>query len=188
LELFEQTLLDEYPQRRLDATIVLAEVPAPEAVQLLLTTLKDATQIPEVRAGAAWALGAVGGTEALGALIVSFRELDLRIRVEAARALANLARRHLRDVLTALPASAPQERAGIAWALSKAGGFMPADLLPTLVDDDARHWGAFVIGTQEQGRMMTAIEDLARRDREVYFAVTVLWKILSSWVYGLEEY
>jgi hypothetical protein len=32
------------------------------------------------------------------------------------------------------------------------------------------------------------VEDLARRDPEVYFAVTVLWKILASWVYGLEEY
>ena len=32
------------------------------------------------------------------------------------------------------------------------------------------------------------IEQLRRRDPEVYFAVTVLWKILASWVYDLEDY
>ncbi len=36
--------------------------------------------------------------------------------------------------------------------------------------------------------MLSEIEQLAASDPEVYFAVTVLWKILASWVYELEEY
>lgn len=188
LRIFEETLRDEYPQRRLEAVIVLAEAPVPAAVSLLLAVLADHDQATEVRAGAAWALGAVAGTEALEALIGSFRALETRIRVEAARALAKLARRHLREVVERLPGGGPEERPGIAWAVSKAGGFMPAELAGLLVDEDARHWVAYIVGTQDQAGMMAGIEDLARRDPEVYFAVTVLWKILSSWVYGLEEY
>jgi hypothetical protein len=36
--------------------------------------------------------------------------------------------------------------------------------------------------------MLPGIEALAERDPQVYFAVTVLWKIIASWVYDLEEY
>jgi len=72
--------------------------------------------------------------------------------------------------------------------LSKAGGFSVAQLLPMLTDEDARQWVAYMIGTQAQESMLPQIEALAERDREVYFAVTVLRKILASWVYGLEEY
>ena len=34
----------------------------------------------------------------------------------------------------------------------------------------------------------TEIERLKERDPEVYFAVTVLWKIMTSWIWELEEY
>jgi hypothetical protein len=36
--------------------------------------------------------------------------------------------------------------------------------------------------------MLPDIEVLATSDPEVYFAVTVLWKIIASWIYDLEEY
>ena len=32
------------------------------------------------------------------------------------------------------------------------------------------------------------IEALRERDPEVYFAVTVLWQVMNSWIYGLETY
>ncbi|MGH2731534.1 MAG: hypothetical protein ACRDJG_01040 [Actinomycetota bacterium] len=75
-----------------------------------------------------------------------------------------------------------------SWAVGRAGGFKASDMLPMLVDDDARRWVVYMVGTQEEGRVVPDIEELARRDPEVYFAVTVLWKIISSWVYDLEEY
>lgn len=185
---FETTLKDDYLEPRLEAVIVLTEVARPEAAAILLTALADAGQSADVRAGAAWALGVVGGRNALPALIAAFRELDIAVRIEAARALGQLARHHLPDLLAALPKSTVEERPGIAWALASAGGFTIADVLPALVDEDARHWVAYVVGTQDPARFLAGIGDLARRDPEVYFAATVLWKILSSWIDGLEAY
>ena len=77
---------------------------------------------------------------------------------------------------------------GIAWALSKSGKFKLEDLLNALVDEDTRHWVSYILGTQDQQRYIDQIEKLKARDSEVYFAVTVLWKIMTSWVYNLEEY
>ncbi len=72
--------------------------------------------------------------------------------------------------------------------MSKSGKFDFQDLLNTFVDDDARHWVAYILGTQDQRRFLSEIEHLRVKDPEVYFAVTVLWKIITSWVYNLEEY
>lgn len=185
---FAATLQDDYLERRLEAVIVLGEVGTPDAAALLVATLASADQPSEIRAGAAWALGQVGGRDSLPAIVESFDALDLGIRVEAARALARIARAHTPEVLQQLAASVPARRPGIAWAVSQAGVCTVADLLPSLVDADARHWVAYILGTQEQARLVVEIEDLSRQDPEVYFAVTVLWKIVSSWVYGLEEY
>jgi len=180
--------LRDYLMNRLEAVIVLGEVATPEAAEMLVETLSDTHQASDIRAGAAWALGEIGTRAALPALVRSFRSLELAIKVEAARALAKLARRHVDAVLQAFPSSIPEERPGIAWALSKAGGFRIEQILPALVDDDARHWGAYIIGTQDQATMLPQIEALAARDPEVYFGVTLLWKIIASWTYGLEEY
>lgn len=182
------TLHDEYLENRLEAAIVLGEVATLEATQLLIATLGDHEQHPEIRAGAAWSLGELGAHDALPSLVQSFSALDMPVKIEAARALAKLARRYLPDVIRALPRGSHDERAGIAWALSKAGGFSVSQLLPTLGDEDVRQWVAYIIGTQHQDKILPGIEALAERDPQVYFAVTVLWKIIASWVYDLEEY
>jgi HEAT repeat protein len=187
-EFLTASLSSEYRANRLETAIVLGEVGGAEATRLLLDALGDAEQDPEIRAGAAWSLGELGNREALPPLIESFVGLETVIQVEAARALAKLARRYLDDVVAALPRSKAEQRPGIAWALSKAGGVTVGQLMASLVDDDARQWIAYVIGTQSRDAMLPQIEVLAKDDPEVYFAATVLWKILGSWTYGLEEY
>lgn len=182
------TLRDEYLENRLEAVIVLGEVASKEAAELLISTLQDPEQHPEIRAGAAWSLGEVGAKVGLPVLVASFDGLQLPIKIEAARALAKIARRHSKEVLKVFPESSEQQRPGIAWALSKAGGFTAEQLLPMLVDEDARQWIAYVLGTQDRDSILPEIERLAKQDPQVYFAVTVLWKIMASWVYGLEEY
>jgi hypothetical protein len=60
--------------------------------------------------------------------------------------------------------------------------------LEALVDEDARQWVAYILGTQDQQQFLNEIEQLHTIDPEVYFAATVFWKIMTSWVFGLEEY
>jgi HEAT repeat protein len=155
---------------------------------LLCSVLIDDKQHPEIRAGAAWALGELRNRLALKALIDSFSAVDEEIRIEAARALAKLALIFTSEIVDKFPLAAPDQRQGIAWALGKSGKFKLEDLLEALVDEDARHWVSYILGTQDPQRYIDEIEKLKDRDPEVYFAVTVLWKIMTSWVYNLEEY
>ncbi|HEY4673073.1 MAG TPA: HEAT repeat domain-containing protein, partial [Nitrososphaerales archaeon] len=184
----KECLADAYLQNRLEAVIVLAEIPSDTSCQLLCEVLMDNRQHPEIRAGAAWALGELHNRLALNALIDSFSGVDEDIRIEAARALAKLASRFTPEIVDKFPRTAPDKRPGIAWALSKSGRFKLEDLLDALVDEDARHWVSYILGTQDQRRYIDEIEKLKALDPEVYFAVTVLWKIMTSWVYDLEEY
>lgn len=181
-------LSDDYLQHRLEAVIALGEIPADRSCQLLCSVLMDKHQHPEIRAGAAWALGKLHNASALSVLIESFSAVDEGIRIEAARALAKLASYFTDKIVGEFLRVAPDKRPGIAWALSKSGKFKLEDLLDALVDEDARHWVSYILGTQEQQRYITQIENLKQRDPEVYFAVTVLWKIMTNWVYNLEEY
>lgn len=150
--------------------------------------LADETQDAEIRAGAAWALGELGEQTSLEALIATFSGVDEGIRTEAARALAKLASQFSGDLLAKLPTATPAQRPGLAWALSRGGHFKTQDVLACLVDDDARQWTAYVLGMQDQQQFIADIEALRQQDPEVFFAVTVLWKIVTSWVYTLEEH
>lgn len=182
------TLSDEYLENRLEAVIVLGEIGTPFAANMLVQTLRDEEQHSEIRAGAAWALGELRNHSALNALIDSFTEVDESIRIEATRALAKLARQYSEQVIDEFVHSNTETRPGIAWAISSASRFTLDQLLGSLVNDDARRWIAYVLGSQDPARYIGEIEALKSKDPEVYFAVTVLWQIMNSWVYGLEEY
>lgn len=184
----QQTLQGQYLEHRLEAIIILGEIPTDESRQALTTVLLDQAQHPEIRAGAAWALGELRQTSSVDALIQVFLELAEPIRIEAARALRKIAATTGANIAAKLPTAQDDQRAGLAWAVSRSGRVKADDLLPLLVDDDARRWVAYILGTQDQQTCIGQIEQLRRRDPEVYFAVTVLWKILASWVYNLEEY
>jgi HEAT repeat protein len=187
-EFIKQCLSDEYLQNRLEAVITLGEIDKDTSCHILIDTLSDKGQHPEIRAGAAWALGELRNKAALNALIESFVGIEERIRTEAARALAKLAQRFTPEIIREFSRAHPSKRAGISWALSRGGKFSIREMLNLLTDDDARQWVAYIIGTQDQQRYIHEIEQLKRRDPEVYFAVTVLWKIMTSWIWELGEY
>ncbi|MCL0074136.1 HEAT repeat domain-containing protein, partial [Dehalococcoidia bacterium] len=187
-DLIKTCLMDEYLQNRLEAVIVLGEIDEDVSCRILVDTLLDNQQHPEIRAGAAWALGELRNRSALNALIESFATAEETIRIESARALSKLAQRFTSEIIHEFPRVHPSKRPGMSWALSKAGKFTVRDILDLLVDDDARQWIAYIMGTQDQQRYIYEIEQLKTKDPEVYFAVTVLWKIMTSWIWGLEEY
>lgn len=189
LGLVEETLQGENLQFRLEAAIILGEINVPAARELLISTLLDPEQHAEIRAGAAWSLGEQQDPEALSALLRSLQELEPSIRVEAARALTKLARVANDRVQEAFGRESETGRPGVAWALSKAGNLGLDAFIVRLEGLDARQWGAWVIGTQPEAEFVVEqVERLRVHDPEVYFAATVLWKVLASWVNGLEEY
>lgn len=188
LSFFKGLLSDQYLENRLECVIVLGEIDSDKSCDLLIGTLLDSSQHPEIRAGAAWSLGELKNKKATEALIKVFNEVEKTIRDEAARALMRFGDLYSKDIISLIPKSTEEERAGIAWALSKSGRFEIRDLIPSMSDDEARKWIAWIIGTQDQAKYISQIEQLKRKDQEVYFAVTVLWKILSSWIAELDVY
>ena len=81
-----------------------------------------------------------------------------------------------------------QELPGIAWALSKSDKTHLDQLIAKLRGTEFRQWIAYIIGMQGEERYVSEIEKLKDLDSEVYFAATLLWKIITSWVYELKEY
>ena len=88
----------------------------------------------------------------MNALIESFLNVKDEIRIEAARALAKLTERNTPTILEEFSGSEPSKRPGIAWALGKAGTFSVDQIVSTFVDDDARRWAAYILGSQDQER------------------------------------
>jgi hypothetical protein len=188
LPFFEKMLSDQYLENRLECVIVLGEIGQRESTDLLIKTLLDTKQHSEIRAGAAWSLGELKDKSALNAMVTAFDAVDREIRIEAARAMVKLNELFVQDTVKLMRTSNDSQRAGISWSLSKSGNFTVHDLLAIMNNDDTRKWVAWIIGTQKEQKYISQIEELKQRDKEVYFAVTVLWKVMSSWVNGLEIY
>ena len=180
----------EYLEDRLEAVIILSEIDSEESTLVLREILADAEQDPEIRAGAAWSLGELSHTDTINDLVAAFHDVPDVIRTEAARALAKITREDVGPVLAAYAAAQDATRSGIAWALSQLDEVNLDDVLANTCREspDARQWTAFVLGSVEQEKIIGNIERLRADDPEIYFAVTLLWKIMSSWVFNLKEY
>ena len=129
----------------------------------------------------------MGYTESINSLVNSFNALEPIIKIEAARALAKLSKDNTKEVIPFLKSKSQNEIQGTAWAISKSD-FDLKDLLPFLNEKETRVWISYILGVQDKEKYLTDIEELKKIDSEVYFAVTVLWKIMESWIYELEEY
>ncbi|MFQ5751171.1 MAG: HEAT repeat domain-containing protein [bacterium] len=189
-DFIREVLNSEYLEHRLEAVIILGEIATNESCSILQAVLKDASQHPEIRGGAAWSLGEIRNQNSITDLVDSFQEMDLTIRVEAARALAKLCESYTDEILDHFESSSETERPGIAWALAHSDKWTLDSLLRKLQSDslDQRQWTAYIFGTNDQTRIINKIETLKQTDPEIYFAVTVLWKLMSSWVFELKEY
>lgn len=181
-------LKDNYLQNVLESVIVLNEIKTDTSCKMLCDILLDDNYDAEIRAGAAWGLGEQQNKSALTAVVTSFNSVDESIKVEAARALGKLTKNFSNDILKSFEKATATEKPGIAWALTKSTTLNLDQLISNLKELDSRHWVSFIIGTHGQERYIAEIEKLKKKDPEVYFAVTLLWKIITSWIYNLKEY
>ena len=181
-------LKDPYLGNVLESVIVLAEIKTDTACEMLCDILLDETFDAEIRAGAAWGLGEQQNKSALKAVVTSFNSVETNIKIEAARALAKLTKNFSNDILNSFENATPIEKPGVAWALTKSTTLNLDQLISNLKDLDSSHWVSFIIGTHGEERYIAEIEKLKKKDPEVYFAVTLLWKLMTSWTHDLKEY
>ena len=71
--------------------------------------------------------------------------------------------------------------------LAKTGRFNPRDILFN-ADDNLRRWISYIVGHGKTNLVEKEVDAICNADPEVYFAASVLWQILASWVDGLTEY
>jgi len=174
-------------ETQLETIIVVSEIPGVRSEGLLIEVLKDNNRDEELRAGAAWTLGQFASALSATALVDTFNLSALEIKVEAARALLRIAEPQIHHLVDLLKNSEPSKRDGISWALARTGKFNPSDLIMG-DDQNLRRWVSYIVGYGKDNFVQADVEGICKADPEVYFAASVLWQIVASWVHGLEEY
>lgn len=174
-------------ETQLETVIVASEIRKSRSERLLVEVLQDSTRDEELRAGAAWALGQFTTSKAATALVDTFNLSSLDIKVEAARALLKIAPPQIDLLLNLLKSRPHTNRDGISWALARSGGFSPEDIVAG-ADDNLRKWASYIVGYGKDKFVRKEVEAICKADPEVYFAASVLWQILASWIYDLKEY
>lgn len=174
-------------ETQLETVIVASEIPKVRSERLLIEVLQNNDRNEELRAGAAWALGQYSSATSATALVDTFNLSTLEVKVEAARALLRIAELQIPHLVDLLKTGDPAKRDGISWALARTGKCNPAEMV-TGADDNLRRWISYIVGYGKDKFVRTEVEAICSADPEVYFASSVLWQIVASWVNDLKEY
>jgi len=174
-------------ETQLETVIVASEIPKERSESLLIEVLQDSQRDDELRAGAAWALGQFASAASATALVNTFNLSTLEIKIEAARALLRIAEPLIPHLVDLLKNGEPSKRDGISWALARSGNFDPSEIV-TGADDNLRRWISYIIGYGKENFAQSHVEAICHADPEVYFAASVLWQIVASWVNDFKEY
>ncbi|MCL5283130.1 MAG: HEAT repeat domain-containing protein [Armatimonadetes bacterium] len=174
-------------ETQLETVIVTSEIPKSRSEQLLIEVLRDTQRDDELRAGAAWALGQFASATSATALVDMFNSSPLEIKVEAARALLRIAEPQIPHLIDLLKNGDPTKRDGLSWVLARIGQFDPSEIV-TGADENLRKWLSYIVGYGKDNFVQADVEAICKADPQVYFAASVLWQIVSSWVNDLREY
>lgn len=195
----DQIIRKRDPYQIHEVVISLCDISPERAFPVIKGILEDAELPQSVRATAAWAMGELGLQEAFDVLVNTFNSLAIEIKREAARALLQIYRKHgpplSNKILKEFKASDSKRREGLSWIIGK----MLKDelekenyfqsVLDLVVDEDSKIWISYILGTQNPAKLTEDKRELIKiKDEKVFFAVNVLWIILNSWIWGLEEY
>lgn len=174
-------------ETQLETVIVASEIPKSRSEHLLIEVLRDSQRDDELRAGAAWALGQFASATSATALVDTFNSSPLEIKVEAARALLRIAEPQIPHLIDLLKNGDPAKRDGLSWVLARTGQFDPSEVVIG-ADENLRKWLSYIVGYGKGIFVQGDVEAICKADPQVYFAASVLWQIVSSWVNDLREY
>jgi hypothetical protein len=174
-------------ETQLETVIVASEILKERSERLLIEVLQDTHRDDELRAGAAWALGQFASNASATALVDTFNSSPLEIKVEAARALLHIAEPQISHLVELLKNGDPSKRDGISWVLARTGKFNPTEMVSG-ADDNLRRWLSYIIGYGQDYFEQANVADICNKDPEIYFAASVLWQVIASWVHDLKEY
>jgi hypothetical protein len=174
-------------ETQLETVIVVSEISRSQSEQMLIKVLRDSQRDDELRAGAAWALGQFASATSATALVDTFNSSPLEIKVEAARSLLRIAEPQIPHLIDLLKNGDPAKRDGLSWVLARTGQFDPSEIVAG-ADENLRKWLSYIVGYGKDNFNQGNIESICKADPEVYFAASVLWQIVSSWVNDLREY
>ena len=174
-------------ETQLETVIVASEIPQNRSERLLIEVLQDPQRDDELRAGAAWALGQFVSATSANALVDTFDSSPLEIKVEAARALLRIAEPQLPHLTDLLKKGDPAKRDGLSWVLARTGNFNPSEIVVG-ANDNLRKWLSYIVGYGKDKFVQGDVEAICNADPEVYFAASVLWQIVASWINNLREY
>jgi len=184
----EASTLDVPLETQLETIIVASEIADSRSERLLISVLVDKERDEELRAGAAWALGQFETKTSAIALIGTFNASPIDIRIEAARALLKISGKQVPFLIDQLKKVDPSSRDGIAWVLARSENVLPTLLLPDADDTNLRAWASYVIGSERDKFNKQDLDAICSEDPEVYFAASVLWQIVQSWITQIMEY
>ncbi len=186
----------EDPYQIHEVIISLCDVTPSKSFPIIKNILGNTTLSESVRATAAWALGELGLQEAFDVLVKTFDSMDVEVKKEAARALLQLCRKIQRPISNKIfeefKLSSSERREGLSWVIGK----MLKDeketyfrgILDLVIDEESKIWVSYILGIQDPEAFKGKEELIRKKDEKLYFAANVLWVILRSWIWGLEEY
>lgn len=174
-------------ETQLETVIVASEIPKTRSERLLIEVLQDSQRDDELRAGAAWALGQFASASSATALVDTFNSNPLEIKIEAARALLRIAQPQIPHLVDLLKNGDPAKRDGLSWVLARTGKFDASEII-NMNDNNLRKWVSYIIGLGKDKFAESDVEAICYADPEVYFAASVLWQIVASWINDLKEY
>lgn len=174
-------------ETQLETIIVASEIPDKRSEKLLIEVLQDSHRDDELRAGAAWALGQFASKKSATALVDTFNASPLEIKTEAARALLRIAEPQIPHLIDLLKNGEHDKRDGLSWVLARIGKFDPSSMVVG-ADENLRIWMSYIIGYGKDKFVQNDVEAICKADPQVYFAASVLWQIVASWVNDLREY
>ena len=175
-------------ETQLETVIVASEIPSTKSETLLIAVLTDHSRDEELRAGAAWALGQFHSSNSAAALVSTFNSSPMEIRTEAARALLSISEKQIPYLIDRLKSDDPANRDGIAWVLARCKRFDPQELVVKNDDENLRQWTSYVIGHGRDRFEEAELKSICESDPQVYFAASVLWQIVQSWINEITEY